>query len=125
MTTILELKEKMIRFYGRYEVYITPIVKFAVAFLIFCMINGNIGYMKSISRMPIALILALLCSILPAGGTIFLAAMVILADMYALSIEVCLVALILFVLIFFLYFRFAPQNGVGALLTRSISSFTV
>lgn len=117
MTTILELKEKMIRFYGRYEVYITPIVKFAVAFLIFCMINGNIGYMKSISRMPIALILALLCSILPAGGTIFLAAMVILADMYALSIEVCLVALILFVLIFFLYFRFAPQNGVSVLLT--------
>lgn len=117
MTTILELKEKMIRFYGRYEVYITPIVKFAVAFLIFCMINGNIGYMKSISRMPIALILALLCSILPAAGTIFLAAMVILADMYALSIEVCLVALILFVLIFFLYFRFAPQNGVSVLLT--------
>jgi len=79
MTTILELKEKMIRFYGRYEVYITPIAKFVVAFVIFCMINLNIGYMKSISRTPIALILALLCSILPAGGTIFLVAAVILA----------------------------------------------
>ena len=117
MTTILELKEKMIRFYGRYEVYITPIAKFVVAFVIFCMINLNIGYMKSISRTPIALILALLCSILPAGGTIFLVAAVILADMYALSIEVCLVALILFLLIYFVYFRFAPKYGLGVLLT--------
>lgn len=28
MTTLLELKEKLVRFYGKYEVYITPIVKF-------------------------------------------------------------------------------------------------
>lgn len=117
MTTILELKEKMIRFYGRYEIYITPIVKFAVALVTFCMINLNIGYMKSISKMPIALILALLCSILPPSGTIFLASVVILADMYALSIEVCLVALILFIVIYFVYFRFAPRYGVGVLLT--------
>lgn len=117
MTTILELKEKMIRFYGRYEVYITPIAKFVVAFVAFCLINLNIGYMKSISRTPIALILALLCSILPAGGTIFLVSVVILANMYALSIEVCLVALILFVMIYFVYFRFAPKYGLGVLLT--------
>ena len=26
MTTLLELKEKLVRFYGKYEVYITPIV---------------------------------------------------------------------------------------------------
>lgn len=25
MTTLLELKEKLVRFYGKYEVYITPI----------------------------------------------------------------------------------------------------
>lgn len=117
MTTILELKEKLIRFYGKYEVYITPIIKFAVALVTFLIINYNIGYMKNISRTPIALILALLCSILPLGGTIFLASLVILADMYALSIEVCLVTLILFLVIYFIYFRFAPKHGVGVLLT--------
>ena len=54
---------------------------------------------------------------MPVGGTIFIAAVVILADMYALSIEVCLVALLLFVLIYFIYFRFAPRQGMGVLLT--------
>lgn len=117
MTTILEFKEKLIRFYGKNEVYITPIIKFIVALAAFLTINLNIGYMKSISRTPIALILALLCSVLPLNATILLASVVILADMYALSMEVCLVALLLFVLIYFVYFRFSPKHGYDVLLT--------
>lgn len=117
MTTLLELKEKLVRFYGKYEVYITPIVKFIVAFAALMTIDRNIGYMELVSSTPVALILGLLCAILPVGGTIFIAAVVILADMYALSIEVCLVALLLFVLIYFIYFRFAPRQGMGVLLT--------
>ena len=116
MTTLLELKEKLVRFYGKYEVYITPIVKFIVAFAALMTIDRN-GYMERVSSTPVALILGLLCAILPVGGTIFIAAVVILADMYALSIEVCLVALLLFVLIYFIYFRFAPRQGMGVLLT--------
>ena len=117
MTTLLELKEKLVRFYGKYEVYITPIVKFIVAFAALMTIDRNIGYMELVSSTPVALILGLFCAILPVGGTIFIAAVVILADMYALSIEVCLVALLLFVLIYFIYFRFAPRQGMGVLLT--------
>ena len=108
MTTLLELKEKLVRFYGKYEVYITPIVKFIVAFAALMTIDRNIGYMELVSSTPVALILGLLCAILPVGGTIFIAAVVILADMYALSIEVCLVALLLFVLI-----SFCSQTGNG------------
>ena len=114
MTTLLELKEKLVRFYGKYEVYITPIVKFIVAFAALMTIDRNIGYMELVSSTPVALILGLLCAILPVGGTIFIAAVVILADMYALSIEVCLVALLLFVLIYFIYFRFADADLLPA-----------
>ena len=125
MTTLLELKEKLVRFYGKYEVYITPIVKFIVAFAALMTIDRNIGYMELVSSTPVALILGLLCAILPVGGTIFIAAVVILADMYALSIEVCLVALLLFVLIYFIYFRFAPRQGMGVLLTPMPITATV
>lgn len=115
MTTLLELKEKMVRFYGKYEVLVTPILRFIVAFVTFTLINENIGYMTSISSMPIALILALICALLPLNGTIVLAAVVILADFYALSMEVCLVALALFLVIYFLYFRFSPKCAYNAL----------
>ena len=67
MTTLLELKEKLVRFYGKYEVYITPIVKFIVAFAALMTIDRNIGYMELVSSTPVALILGLLCAILPVG----------------------------------------------------------
>ena len=117
MTTLLELKEKLTRFYGKYDIYITPVIKFAVALIAFFMINHNIGYMEKISSTPIALILALICSILPVGGIVFIGSVLILADMYALSLEVCIVALILFVLMYILYFRFSSKNEYGVLLT--------
>lgn len=117
MTTLLELKEKLVRFYSRNEVFITPVIRFFVALTLFMTINSSIGYMKSISRTPVALILALLCSVLPTGCMIFFASAVILADMYALSLEVCAVTLVLLILVYFVYFRFAPKNGYDVILT--------
>lgn len=117
MTTLLELKEKLTRFYGKYDIYITPVIKFTVALTAFLLINHNIGYNGKISSTPIALILALICSILPVGGAVFIGSVLILLDMYALSLEVCIVALILFILMYILYFRFSPKNEYGVLLT--------
>lgn len=117
MTTLLELKEKLIRFYSKNEIYITPVVKFAIALVMFLMINHNIGYMDKISSTSVALILSLICSVLPVGVMTFLAAVVVLADMYALSMEVCLVTLLLFALVYFIYFRFASKNQYHVLLT--------
>lgn len=117
MTTLLEYKEKLTKFYGKNEVYITPVIKFLLALTTFLMINMNIGYMEKISSVPVALLLALICSVLPMNGTMIIASLVIVADFYVLSVEVCLTALVMFVLVYFIYFRFAPKNGYNALLT--------
>lgn len=117
MTVLLEYKEKLIKFWGRYDAYLQPVVKFVIALAMFLTINANIGYMERISNLPVALILALVCSILPMNGTILITAGVVLVDFYALSVEVSLVALAVFILIYFLYFRFAPKNGYSAMLT--------
>lgn len=117
MTNLLEIKDRLIRFYSKYETYLFPVVKFIVAIVLFTVINMNIGFMEKISRFPIALILALVCAILPVNATIWLAAFVVLADMYALSMEVAVTTLVLFAALFFLYFRFAPKDGFAAALT--------
>lgn len=117
MTNLLEIKDRLIRFYSKYETYLFPVVKFIVAIVLFTVINMNIGFMEKISRFPIALILALACAILPVNATIWLAAFVVLADMYALSMEVAVTTLVLFAALFFLYFRFAPKDGFAAVLT--------
>lgn len=117
MTSILEIKDQLIRFYSKYESYLFPVVKFIVGMVLFLTINANLGFMEKISSVPVALILALICAILPVNAMIWLAAFVVLVDMYALSMEVALTTLVLFAVLFFLYFRFAPKNGIAAVLT--------
>lgn len=117
MTILLEYKEKLIKFWGKYDAYLLPVLRFGIALITFLTINANIGYMSAISNVPAALILALVCSVLPINGTILMAALVVVVDFYALSVEVSLVALAVFILIYFLYFRFAPKNGYSAILT--------
>ena len=92
MTTLLELKEKLVRFYGKNEIYVKPVIRFVLALFTFLVINNSIGYMKLVSKTPVAVILALVCSMLPVNGLIAIAALVVLADLYALSIEVLISA---------------------------------
>ncbi len=117
MTKLLEYKDKIIHFYEEYETYVYPVFKFVIAFTIFWMINTNIGFMTQISTLPIALILALVCCLLPQNGTIWIAAIVIIADMYALSAEAALTTVVLLAVVYFIYFRFVPKDGLGVLLT--------
>lgn len=117
MTSLLVLREQLKRFYGKYEVYITPALRFLLAFMSFSMINHAIGYMSALNSIAIVLILALLCSFLPLNFTVILAAAVSLAHLYAFSLECAVVALAVFLLMFVLYFRFSPNDTVVVLLT--------
>ena len=117
MTTLLEMKDKMIKFCSGYELYIRMAFKFLVALVLLLMINAHIGYMERISSFPIAMLLALVCCLLPQNGTLCIAAAVILLDMYALSLEAALITFIVFAVVYLIYFRFAPSDGIAAALT--------
>lgn len=116
MVALLEIKEKMVRIYGKYEAYITPLLRFVLALAAFLLIQGNLGYMKSLSTTPVALILAAVCSVLPVNAMIAITAMFILLNFYALSLEVFIVGALIFVFIYFVYFRFSPRYGYNAVL---------
>lgn len=116
MVALLEIREKLVRFYGKNDAYVTPLVKFLLALVTFILINANIGYMSKISNMPVALILSAVCSLLPVNGMIVIAAGIILLNLYALSLEVCLVGFLLFAFVYFVYFRFSPKYGYNAVL---------
>ena len=116
MVALLEMKEKIVRIYGKYEAYITPLVRFILALVGFLMINGNIGYMKAVSSMPVALILSLICAVLPINAMIGIFAVVILLDLYALSMEVCIVGALIFAVVYLIYFRFSPKYGYNVVL---------
>ena len=87
MTALLEIKQNIKRFYGQYEVYILPVLKFVLAFAYFLWINSNMGYMKQLDNIFVVLILALVCSILPVSVMMFLGFALMIGHCYAVGIE--------------------------------------
>ena len=117
MTKLIELKDKVFKFCAEYETWLRPIYKFILALTLFCIISESIGFMKNISTFPVTFVLALLCAVLPQGITVVAAAVLVLLNLYALSLEVALTALIIFVVLLLLYFRFAPKDTALFILT--------
>ena len=117
MTNLLVMKECLKSIYGKYEVYITPLGKFFLSLITFIMINGKLGYMTKIDSLAVVLITALLCSFLPMNFMVVMAALFILLHLYALSLECAVVVLAIILIMFLLYFRFAPRDTVAVLLT--------
>ena len=64
MVQLLKIKEHIYRFIGKYEIYAMAVFRFLVAFLAFSLINHQIGYMDILKEYPIALLCALLLSLI-------------------------------------------------------------
>ena len=117
MTNLLVLKERLKSFYGRNEIYITPALKFLLAFISLILINSKLGYMSRLNHVAIVLVISLMCSFLPTNIIIVIAAAFSILHLYALSLESAAVVLVLFLVLFVLYFRFTPKDTVVVLLT--------
>jgi len=117
MSKLYEIKDKFFKIWAEYDTYFRIVYKFLIAMVLFCTINATVGFMVKINSLPIALVLALVCCILPQGVTLFVAAVLVLLHLYTLSMEVAIVAALLFAAMFLLYFRFAPHDGVLVAIT--------
>ena len=117
MTNLLVFREQLKKFYSKYELYLTPVLKFLLALMTLVMINSSIGYMGELKKTAVVFVLALMCSFLPMNFIVFVAAAVTLGHLYKFSAECALVALVVFLLLFILYFRFASKDTIAVLLT--------
>ena len=116
MTGLLEFREKIKLIYSKNEVFIQPVFKFLLAFLTLSVVNGQMGYMTRLDNMAIVLIAALFCSFMPTGCLVLFAALFSLLHMYALSMEVALVGLVMYMLLFLLFLRFTPKESLTVVL---------
>ena len=117
MKTILVIREQLKSIYSKYDIYITPVLKFFMTMITLSLINSKLGYMAKIDKGIIVIVASLVCSVLPSNFIILVAALFILLHLYALAIEVAAVVLVVFLLLFLLYFRFSPKDSLVVLLT--------
>ena len=116
MTTLLVIKQILMTLYSKYEVYITPLLKFVLAFISLLFINSRIGYMDSIDRMAVVLIVALMCSFMPKNFIVVMSVLFVLLHIYSFSMECAVVIGVGFLLMFLLYLRFSPRDTLVVVL---------
>lgn len=111
MYFLLELRGKIRKIYGDYNSFIRPAVKFIVALISFVMLDLSIGYMTKLRNPLVAIILSAVCAFLPGEFTILILSVFMLAHLYAISAEFCLIALCVILVMYLLFLRFAPKQG--------------
>lgn len=115
--TVLVIREQLRKFYGKFDIYVTAVLKLVAAWITITLINSNLGFMERLENSAIVAVASLLCSIIPVGGMVMICAVFVLAHFYAVSLELAGVALVLFLLMFMLYIRFDSSIGYLVILT--------
>lgn len=117
MMSLLVFREKLRSFYGRYDAFLIPLMKFVVSMTVFWLLNSNVGYMEKLKSPVIWLFLSVVCAFLPYGVIAFLAGILLLAHISSVSMEMTLVLAVFMVMIAILYYGFQPGDCYLLLLT--------
>lgn len=125
MTVFIELREKIKAFYARYDIYILPVVKFALAMVIFIGINNMLGYLTILNNLFVVAVLALICAILPLNGTVVIGVFMIVLHCFGVGLEVGGFALLMYLLMLLLYFRFVPGDALALLMSPLAFAFNI
>ena len=125
MNTLSRLRERLIRFYNRTDMYLVPVLKFFLAFLLFYGINSQYGYMEMINKIFVVVSLAILCALLPLAGTVAVGMVLIVLHCFGISTEIGIFAACLYLLMYILILRFVPKDCLAILLTPFAFGFHV
>ena len=114
MTTLLVAKQILLTIYSKYEVYITPLLKFLLALVTLLLINSRLGYMETINRTTVVLIVALMCSFMPMNFIVLMGAVFTLLHLYTFSLECAAVIGAGFFAPLFAVSAFRPEGYAGS-----------
>lgn len=119
---MLGLRNMMKNVYAEYDLYILPVLKYAIALFTFLVLNQTLGYMEVLNGMVPVLVLSAICAILPWNAIPVIGVCMVILHCFALGLEVggCAAGLYLMLLIF--YFRFVPKDGLALTLTAATCS---
>lgn len=117
MMALLVFREKLRSFYGKYDAFCIPLLKFGLGLTVFLMLNVNVGFMAKLKNPVVSVVLALACSFLPYGVISFLAGLVLLGHISSVSLEMALILAVLLVMVAILYYAFQPGDSYLLLLT--------
>lgn len=117
LTAVLAFKEKLMSFYAKAGIYVNYVMKFIMAFVSFLLIGRFIGTNELLSSPVICFAAGLICAFVPVNVTVLCATVLTVVQLFGMSIELALVATLVMLIVYLLYFRFAPSTGFLMIIT--------
>lgn len=117
MERLIDGKRAVLRFYAKYDTYVTAALKFGLAFFGLFYICRTMGYSPFLAQIPLLVVLAAFCSFLPPGTLLFLGTVYLEIQFYGCSLESALAGGVLLAVFLLLYITFLPRRAYVVILT--------
>ena len=117
MEKLIVFKDKLKSIYSKASIWIRHGLIFVLAFLSFFVIGRQIGHNSMLSSPLICIATALVCALFPINVTVVLATVFIIVHLLGLSLELSIIAILVMLIVYLLYFRLAPKTGFLVILT--------
>ena len=111
MKTLITIRDTVKEFLSKYDRFVIPVVKFLVMLLVLLSFNKVMGYSSDMSSGGLMFVISLVSAFLPIQLIVLIAGAVGFMHMYAVGLDVAAVYLVMFLLMYLLYLRFAPKYG--------------
>lgn len=107
---LLDFKESVKQLYEKYGLYVKMVIKLITAFIVFSIINTEMGYNKTINNLVIVAGLSIISALTPDAVFIIFAMFFTVANAYSISPVLAFVIVAVYMVIYFMYIRFAPKQ---------------
>ena len=116
MTGILKLKNTIRGFCRKQDEIVSPLLRFVGSLALFMSIQKLFHYSDLGSKKEITFLLAVLSALLPDGFMFFMAGVLITLHSFSVSLEVGIIFVLLFIIMYCVYVRFFPDYAYAILM---------
>lgn len=105
MSGVLAVRDKIRDFLRKYDEITTPLLRFVLSFILFSSINSLFGYSDFFTKGIVIFLLSVICALVTDSVIVFVASVVIVFHCFGVSVEVGIVSIALFILMYCMYLR--------------------
>ena len=111
MAGLIAVRDSIRDFLRKYDEVITPVIRFIFALVIFSCVNSLFGYSEFLDRGVIVFLLSVISALVSTPVVVFVAGVVIAVHCFSVSIDVGVLALLLFLIMYCSYMRMFQNTG--------------
>lgn len=117
MAQLVYLKENIKQFYQKYSSYVDPVLKMIFCFVVLCLVQNMFSYNSAVDKPWLFLLVSVAQAFLPGSFLFYAAACLMLLNLWKISVEICVVFFIFFIICFLMFIRVDRKHAFIIIIT--------